>query len=384
MTVGGVVVSNATLHNEDYIRASAEGSRSATGDIRIGDTVDGAARRRRHPARCSTSILEKRPTDAKPYEFPTICPACGSHAVREINPRTGKEDAVRRCTGGLICPAQAVERLKHFVSRNAFDIEGLGEQRIEDFYPRGPDQAARGHLHARSPRRARHEAPRGPRRLRRDERQESLRRDRGAAHDRRSTASSMRSASAHVGETNARLLARHFGTFEALARDGARGGRPRVARLSRRSTRSTGIGEVVAEAIVDFFREPHNRGDARRLLRAGDGRAAGSRRLASSPVAGKTVVFTGSLEKMTRDEAKAMAERLGAKVAGSVSKKTDLVVAGPGAGSKLEKAQELGVQVIDEDGWLALVGRGKGAASRLSPLAGRGPPKAASLRSRRG
>ena len=161
VTVGGVVVSNATLHNEDYIRGiggNGEPIRDGV-DIRVGDTVV-VQRAGDVIPKVLDVVLDKRPPDAKPYEFPTICPACGSHAVREVNPRTGKEDAVRRCTGGLICPAQARERLKHFVSRHAFDIEGLGEQRIEEFYAEGLITRAAGHFHARA--RATASCTRGP------------------------------------------------------------------------------------------------------------------------------------------------------------------------------------------------------------------------------
>jgi DNA ligase (NAD+) len=300
-------------------------------------------------------LLDKRPPDSKPYAFPTACPACGSHAVREINPRTGREDAVRRCTGGLICPAQAVERLKHFVSRNAFDIEGLGAQRIEEFYNEGlitrpQDIFTLEERNRRSLTKLENREGWG----------ETSVRNLFAAIEARRRISLDRFIFAlgirHVGETNARLLARHFGTFEQL-RATARAAADRESDAYAELTAIGGIGEVVAEAIVEFFKEGHNEEMLDALLAQVtpeplEGVAN------ESPVAGKTVVFTGALEQMTRDEAKAMAERLGAKAAGSVSKKTDIVVAGPGAGSKLDKARGLGVQVMDEDGWFALVGRG--------------------------
>jgi DNA ligase (NAD+) len=299
-------------------------------------------------------VLEKRPPDAKPYHFPTTCPACGSHAVREVNPRTGKEDAVRRCTGGLICPAQARERLKHFVSRNAFDIEGLGAQRIDEFFDAGLIATPQDIFTLQA----------------RDAESESKLKDRegwggtsaqnlfGAIEARRSIAVNRfiyALGIPHIGETSARLLARHFGTFEAL-RETARAAADRSSEAFKELTSIGGIGEVVADAMVEFFKEEHNETMLDALL-AQLTLEPIETVATSSPVAGKTVVFTGSLEQMTREEAKAMAERLGAKVAGSVSKKTDIVVAGPGAGSKLDKAKEFGVSVMDEDGWFALVGR---------------------------
>jgi len=357
VTVGGVVVSNATLHNEDYIKGiGGNGEKIRNGvDIRIGDTVI-INRAGDVIPKVLDVVLEKRPADAKPYEFPTHCPACGSHAVREVNPRTGKEDAVRRCTGGLICPAQARERLKHFVSRNAFDIEGMGEQRIDEFYEEGLVQRPQDIFTL---------AERNARSLKRLENREGWGetsvRNLFAAIEARRSVSLNRFVFAlgipHVGETSARLLARHFGTFEAL-REAAKAAADPESEAHAELTAIGGIGPVVAEAIVEFFKEEHNEEMLDALLAQVNVEPMEAPATVNSPVAGKTVVFTGSLEQMTREEAKAMAERLGAKVAGSVSKKTDIVVAGPGAGSKLAKAAELGVQVMDEDGWFALVGRG--------------------------
>ncbi|MBZ6075234.1 NAD-dependent DNA ligase LigA [Microvirga puerhi] len=355
VTVGGVVVSNATLHNEDYIKGiGGDGQPIRNGvDIRIGDTVV-VLRAGDVIPKVLDVVLDKRPPNAKPYHFPTICPACGSHAVREVNPRTGKEDSVRRCTGGLICPAQARERLKHFVSRNAFDIEGLGGQRIEEFYDegliRGPQDIFT--LEARN-----------ARSLQRLENREGWGatsvRNLFAAIEARRTIPLNRFIFAlgmpHIGETSARILARHFGTFEAL-RETAKAAADPTSEAHAELTAIGGIGPVVAEAIVEFFKEKHNEEMLDALL-AQVTTVPIEAAATSSPVAGKTVVFTGSLEQMTREEAKAMAERLGAKVAGSVSKKTDIVVAGPGAGSKLDKAKEFDVQVLDEDGWFELVGR---------------------------
>jgi DNA ligase (NAD+) len=356
VTVGGVVVSSATLHNEDYVKGIGGNGEPIRGgvDIRIGDTVI-VERAGDVIPKVLDVVLDKRPPDSKPYGFPTVCPACGSHAVREVNPRTGKEDSVRRCTGGLICPAQARERLKHFVSRHAFDIEGLGAQRIDEFYDEGLIQRPQDiftlkERDARSLKRLANREGWG----------ETSAKNLFAAIDARRSIALARFVFAlgiaHIGETNARLLARHFGTFEAL-RSTARAAADRDSEAYAELTSIGGVGEVVADALVEFFREAHNEEMLDALLKEVTPEPA-EQAASDSPVAGKIVVFTGSLEQMTRDEAKAMAERLGAKVAGSVSKKTDLVVAGPGAGSKLDKAREAGVEVIDEDGWFALVGRG--------------------------
>ncbi|HST95321.1 MAG TPA: NAD-dependent DNA ligase LigA [Microvirga sp.] len=355
VTVGGVVVSNATLHNEDYIRGIGGNGEKIRGgvDIRIGDTVV-VQRAGDVIPKVLDVVIEKRPADAKPYEFPTNCPACGSHAVREVNPRTGKEDSVRRCTGGLICPAQARERLKHFVSRNAFDIEGLGEQRIEEFYAEGLIQRPQDIFTLQA---------RNERDLRRLENREgwgatSARNLFDAIEARRHIPLNrfiFALGIPHIGETSGRLLARHFGTFEAL-REVARAAADPASEAHADLTSIGGIGPVVAEAIIEFFKEEHNEEMLDALLAQVTTEPIETA-ATNSPVAGKTVVFTGSLEQMTREEAKAMAERLGAKVAGSVSKKTDIVVAGPGAGSKLNKAKEFNVQVMDEDGWFDLVGR---------------------------
>jgi DNA ligase (NAD+) len=355
VTVGGVVVSSATLHNEDYIRGiGSNGEKIRDGvDIREGDTVI-VLRAGDVIPKVLDVVLDKRPEDSKAYVFPTTCPACGSHAVREVNPRTGKEDSVRRCTGGLICPAQARERLKHFVSRNAFDIEGLGEQRIEEFYESGA---------IRKPQDIFTLERRNSSDIRRLENLEgwgaTSTRNLFAAIEARRTIELNRFIYAlgipHIGETSARLLGRHFATFEAF-RDVARAAGDKESEAYGELTSIGGIGDVVADAVVEFFREAHNEEMLDALLKEVT-LLPMEQVAASSPVAGKTVVFTGSLEQMTREEAKAMAERLGAKVAASVSKKTDLVVAGPGAGSKLKKAAEFDVQVMDEDGWFALVGR---------------------------
>ena len=340
VTVGGVVVSNATLHNEDEI---------ARKDVRVGDTVV-VQRAGDVIPQIVTVMLDKRPAAAKPYVFPETCPVCGSHAVREAR-EDGKTDAVRRCTGGLICKAQAVERLKHFVSRNAFDIEGMGDKVVDEFYSDG--------LIAKAEEIFTLEARDGGKLEERDGWGEASARKlfdaiaqrRSVALDRFIFALGIR----HVGETTARVLARAYGSA-AIFRDqmiAAGEGEESDAWLELNA--HDGIGEVVAHAIVEFFAEPHNVEAVDGLLKhvAPEPLAAVN---TASPVAGKTVVFSGALERMTREEAKAMAERLGAKVAGSVSKRTDLLVAGPGAGSKLKDAQKHGVETIDEVEWFCRVG----------------------------
>jgi DNA ligase (NAD+) len=340
VTVGGVVVSNATLHNEDEITRK---------DVRVGDTVV-VQRAGDVIPQVLAVVLDKRPADSKPYVFPETCPICGSAALREIDEKTGEKDVVRRCTGTLICPAQAVEGLKHFVSRNAFDIEGLGEKLIELFFTEGLVRTPADIFTLK----ARDGQGHPPLREWEGFGETSARNLFNAIDARRSIplnrflyALGVR----HVGETNARRLARHFGDWEAL-RTAAR-----AENAAEEISAIGGIGPVVAEAIADFFAEPRNEAALDALVRqvtiepmeAID---------AGHPLAGQTIVFTGSLERMTRDEAKAIAERLGAKVSGSISAKTNLVVAGPGAGSKLAKARELGVETVDEEEWIRRSGSG--------------------------
>ncbi len=358
VTVGGVVVTNATLHNEDYIRGfDSKGERIRTGeppDIRIGDTVT-VKRAGDVIPRVEAVDLSKRSPDAKPYVFPTTCPICGSDAVREHNPRSGKEDAVRRCTGGLVCAAQAVERLKHFVSRDALDIDGLGDKQIELFHA-DPDLAVK------EPADIFTLAARDGANLKKLKDKEgfgaqSVAKLFAAIEDRRTPPVNrfiFGLGIRHIGETNARLLARHYGSFPALQAAVIAAGDP--ASPERQELDAIdGVGPTVVEALLQFFAEAHNQEMLQRLLAQVTPQPLEAV-ASASPVAGKIVVFTGALEQMTRDEAKAMAERLGAKVAGSVSSKTDLLVAGPGAGSKLKDAAKHGVQVIDEAGWFALVG----------------------------
>ena len=339
VTVGGVVVSNATLHNEDEIQRK---------DIRIGDMVI-VQRAGDVIPQILGFVPEKRPKGAKSYKFPERCPVCGSHAVRELNEKTGKVDAVRRCTGGLICAAQRAERLKHFVSRNAFDIEGMGDKVVEEFLELGfisspPD------IFTLEKRKVKIDELEGWGETSARNLFTAINERRAIALDRFIYALGI----PHIGETNARLLARAYGTAKAL-RDAMRAAAKGKEDEAHQELMShDGIGPIVAEAIVDFFSEPHNVEVFDKLLNEVEATPLAAVR--QSPVSGKTVVFTGALERMTREEAKAMAERLGAKVAGSVSKKTDLLVAGPGAGSKLKDAQKHGVEVIDEADWFRRVG----------------------------
>lgn len=415
VTVGGVVVRNATLHNEDEI---------ARKDVRIGDTVVLQRAGDVIPQIVSV-VTDKRPADAVPYVFPTHCPVCGSEAVRP------EGEVRRRCTGGLICNAQLVERLKHFVSRRAFDIEGLGEKQLIAFHERG-------WIHE----------PADIFRLARDaEKLDALRAEDGygetsvrnliAGIDARRTIALERLIFGlgirDIGDQTSLLLAREFGSwsaFHAAGLEAAQGipsidwtrlaeahavsprvlatlaaaevaeadpwpqapldqkialafpglaaparraladlapdwaGLRRLAEIARNEGPSetlgriagiAGVGPVAARAVAEFFHEDHNKTVVEALVAELEAIIDAERPQADSPVSGKTVVFTGSLERFTRDEAKARAENLGAKVSGSVSKKTDYVVAGPGAGSKLADAQKHGVAVLTEDEWLALI-----------------------------
>ncbi len=350
--VGGVVVSMATLHNEDYIKGiGGDGAPIRGGvDIRIGETVK-IERAGDVIPKVLDVIAAKRPKSAKPYKFPTICPACGSHAVRETDPETGKQDAVRRCTGGLVCPAQAVERLRHFVSRNAFDIEGLGEKQVEFFFEKGwVMQPVDIFTLEKRNKKLKIEEQEGFGETSVGKLFDAINERRKIALNRFIFALGIR----HIGETNAIRLARHYLTATAMMKS--------VAAAAKQDSEDYqellnigGIGEIVADAVVEFFKEKKNRQAIDALLEEIEVEPMEAMK-SDSPVSGKTVVFTGALEKMTRDEAKAMAERLGAKVAGSVSKKTDYVVAGPGAGSKLADAKNHGVSVLSEDDWFKLIG----------------------------
>jgi DNA ligase (NAD+) len=342
VTVGGVVVQNATLHNADEI---------ARLDVRIGDTVE-VQRAGDVIPQVLGVVLEKRPSDTKPYRFPTKCP-CPLHTpvIRETT-ATGEEGAVTRCTGEFACPYQRMEHLRHFVSRRAFDIEGLGEKQIALFYDEGwvKEPADIFTLEARN------------KKIKLEDYEgfgeTSVRNLFGAINTRREIALERfiyALGIRHIGETTAQALARGYGTWEAF-HDAARAVAKGDAEAREDMDALDQIGDTVIDAIASYFGESHNVKMVERLtehVRIG----AAERPRTDSAVAGKTVVFTGTLEKMTRDEAKAMAERLGAKVSGSVSNKTDIVVAGPGAGSKLAKAKEFGVDVLSEDEWLKLVAR---------------------------
>ncbi len=392
VTVGGVVVSNATLHNEDYIIGRDNTGQSIRGgkDIREGDWVQ-IYRAGDVIPKVADVDLSKRADDAVVYSFPTQCPECGSPAMRE------EGDSVRRCTGGLICPAQASEKMKHFVSRAAFDIDGLGAKQVEQFHSdewiKEPADIFR----------LKERYGAGMQQLKNREGWGDKSADKlfAAIEDKRRIplarlifALGIR----HVGEAAARDLANHFGTWEALvsALDASRaavlahraadeaelaerssaaldGRRPKITETRRAIitkcevpdtsteawtdvTNIDGVGPVLVVSLSDALANEEERASIDRLLAQLDVQPAERPQNTESPVAGKTVVFTGSLEKMTRAEAKARAEALGAKVSGSVSKKTDIVVAGPGAGSKEKKALELGLTLLDEDGWLDLIG----------------------------
>ncbi|KIU37440.1 DNA ligase [Methylobacterium radiotolerans] len=450
VTVGGVVVSNATLHNEGYVKGvGADGEPIRDGrDIRVGDTVT-VVRAGDVIPKVMDVDLTKRPADSRPYAFPESCPACGSRAVRAINPRTGRPDAVRRCTGGLICPAQGVERMKHFVSRNGFDIEGFGETYIEVLFEAGlvrqpadlfrlDFEELKAAIVARrealsAERRAESgtsEPPKKAAKKKGDEDDKAIKNLLAAVEARRAVPMNrllFALGIPQIGEATAKALAKRFAdmpTLIAAIREAAAAqpgpdwveltAVPRVggttrdrlldlgfpeddaapakerARLSavqrenllahygdvdavraaiaRAAAQRPGdayrvfaddgeIGPVATDALLLFFSEPHNADAVTALLDAVAVQPM-ERAAAASTFAGKTVVFTGTLEKMTRNEAKAVAERLGAKVSGSVSAKTDLIVAGPGAGSKLKDAQKHGVRVVSEDDWLAMVAQG--------------------------
>ncbi len=343
VNVGGVIVSHATLHNEDEIRRK---------DIRIGDTVV-IQRAGDVIPQIVNVVVEKRPAEAKEFEFPKICPMCGAHAIRE------EDEAVRRCTGGLTCPAQAIERLKHFVSREAFDIEGLGARNTEDFFNEGIVKNPVDIFTL-------------------EKRNKKLRDDLFAALDDGSIYLENREGWGkksvenlfaainekrkidlprfiyalgirQVGTATARLIAKHYGSFNNFMHD-------MVEKDTAKLLEIDGIGEAMVNDIVEFFGEEHNLKTIKGLQEEIVVEDFVDATDYSSPIAGKTVVFTGTLEKMTRAEAKAKALGLGAKVAGSVSKNTDYVVMGADAGSKATKAKELGVAILSEDEFLELIG----------------------------
>ena len=346
VNVGGVMVANATLHNAEEIERL---------DVRVGDTVQ-IQRAGDVIPQVLGIVADKRPEGAEPFAFPTTCPCeLKTDVVREET-ASGAQSVVRRCTGEFACPFQRREHLKLFVSRKAFDIEGLGDKQIDLFYD-DPDFQVRTpadifRMHGRN--------QEGLKKLKDKEGfGEVSAKNLFAAIEARRTIPLDRLIFSlgirHVGETTAKTLARAYGTFEAFheaALKVAAGDEEASGEMDALDD----IGGAVITATARFFSEDHNQKLVEDLVAELDVQPA-EQPAATSPVSGQTIVFTGSLEKMTRDEAKAMAEGLGAKVAGSVSKKTDLVVAGPGAGSKLKKAAELGVEVIDEDAWFVRIGR---------------------------
>ena len=342
VTVGGVVVSNATLHNEDEI---------ARLGVKPGDTVE----IQRAGDVIPQVLRVVKDGGGEPWQMPHQCPICGSDAVREIDAK-GEEDVRRRCTGGLVCPAQAVERLKHFVSRKALDIDGLGAKQIQLFHDKGvlkgPQDIFRLAAAIESAGLPPLEEWEGFGKVSAKKLFDAIDARRNVPFARFLNGLGIR----HVGQTTSQLFARTFLKWDAFwanvvsaAEEGE--GSDAWEALSG----IDGIGATAVNALCDFEREAHNRDMLAALLSEltieDEAKAA-----SDSPVAGKTIVFTGTLERMTRDEAKARAGALGAKVSGSVSAKTDLVVAGPGAGAKLKKAAELGIQTMTEDEWFELIG----------------------------
>ena len=336
VNVGGVLVSNATLHNEDEILRLGVKSGDRVEIQRAGDVIPQVLR-----------VVESG--EGASFEFPQTCPICHADAVRDVDTKTGREDVVRRCTNGLSCPAQAIEGLKHFVSRRAFDIDGMGAKQIEGFYDKGLVKE-----------------PADIFTLKR--RNDEIKLESWEGWGETSAANLFAAIDArreieferffyglgirHIGQGNARLMARHYLSWSAFdsAIMTADIGTDQYAELMG----IDGVGPGQVAALRDFFQRPTNREIVDRLLEqvtVVDMEAPSF----DSPVAGKTVVFTGKLEHMSRDEAKAKAQALGAKVSGSVSKKTDILVAGPGAGSKLKKATELGIKTLTEEEWIAFI-----------------------------
>ncbi|WP_039017662.1 NAD-dependent DNA ligase LigA [Halocynthiibacter namhaensis] len=351
VTVGGVVVSNATLHNEDYIRGldSKGGEIRGGKDIRVGDLVQ-VYRAGDVIPKVADVDLTKRIENSESYAFPTVCPQCNSPAIRE------EGDAVRRCSGGMICPAQAVERLKHFVSRAAFDIEGLGAKQVEQFLKDGwiSEPSEIFTLRARY--------GSGLQQLKNREGwgEKSANKLFDAIDEKRMIplnrvifALGVR----HLGESASKLLAQHYGSWGAFEQAMIGASNPDGDALIDLLS-IDGVGAVMAASAVQAFAEPRERALIDRLISELTVQDVAAPTTTDSAVAGKTLVFSGTLVKMTRAEAKARAETLGAKVSGSVSAKTDLLIAGPGAGSKAKKAADLGVETIDEDAWIVLSGQG--------------------------
>ena len=350
VTVGGVVVSNATLHNEDYIAGrDSFGKLIREGrDIRIGDWVT-VYRAGDVIPKVKDVDVSRRKKGSQRYVFPTVCPECGSDAIREDG------EAVARCTGGLICPAQAVEKLKHFVSKAAFDIDGLGAKQVEAFYLEGwvrapadiftlDERIGSGNL--QQLKNFEGWGEKSAQKL-----FDAIKAKERIPLNRVIYALGIR----HVGESSAMTLARHYGSWD-IFNTAMENARNHCGVDWEALNAIDGVGDVMAATLVDYFHEAKTRVALQNLVKHLLITDVIAPSVEGSNVGGKIVVFTGTLEKTTRAEAKAKAESLGAKVSGSVSAKTDIVVAGPGAGSKRKKAEELGVKVLSEDEWLELIG----------------------------
>ncbi|MAB09546.1 NAD-dependent DNA ligase LigA [Hyphomonas sp.] len=342
VTVGGVVVSNATLHNEDEI---------ARLGVKPGDTVE----IQRAGDVIPQVLRVVKDGGGAPWQMPHQCPICGSDAVREIDAK-GEEDVRRRCTGGLVCPAQAVERLKHFVSRKALDIDGLGARQVQLFHEKGVLKGPQDIFRLPAAIEAAGLPPleewEGFGKVSAKKLLDAIDARRTVPFARFLNGLGIR----HVGQTTSQLFARTFLQWDVFWQNVVSAAEEGEGSEAWEALAGIdGIGATAVNALCDFEREAHNREMLEALLSEltiqDEAKAA-----SDSPVAGKTIVFTGTLERMTRDEAKARASALGAKVSGSVSAKTDLLVAGPGAGSKLKKAQDLGVQTMTEDEWFDLIG----------------------------
>lgn len=358
VTVGGVVVANATLHNQDEIERL---------DVREGDTVT-IQRAGDVIPQVLGVVEEKRPADAEPYRFPEQCPVCGSDAIREVNPRTGERDVVRRCTGNFICPAQAVEKLKHFVSKGAMDIDGLGERQVEDLFfrhmvrepadiftlPRRERDGAFDVIGTSDLRSYRKTTRKGRAVWTSEVTNQKSLDNLFASIEAARTRPWWRVIAAlgirHVGQVTANLLAERYPSKDAFIRLGE-GLQKDDAGAWDEIVAIDGLGETVAASLRDFFSEPRNEAALERLFEELDPEPPESS-TEDGPLAGKTVVFTGTLAEMSRDEAKATASRLGARVSSSVSKKTDIVITGEKAGSKAARARDLGVTIWDEAEWL--------------------------------
>jgi DNA ligase (NAD+) len=342
VTVGGVVVSNASLHNEDYIRAL---------DVRIGDTVS-LQRAGDVIPQVLGVVLRSRPKhpEPEPYHFPKVCPCTLKTDVVRDRTATGEEGAVARCSGEFACPHQRIEHLRHFVSRHAFDIEGLGEKQLTLFFEQGwvKEPADIFTLQARN-NQIRLEAHEGFGEVSVGKLFAAIEARRGVSLERFIYALGVR----HIGETTARALARGYGSWRTLHNACLKLAKGDIEARQEMDAMDQ-IGDTVIDSLAAYFSESHNVDIVERLTKQVRIRDA-EKPTAHSPIAGKTIVFTGSMEQLTREEAKALAERLGAKVSGSVSKTTDFVVAGADVGSKLNKANELGVEVLDEAKFIELV-----------------------------